>query len=497
MAAISNIYLLIFLPLISSLSCQILSGKKLTFYWAIFTSTLLFILALHIFPDVLAYEKISNDFQLSLVSIAVEFKLDLLGISFLILVIFLKIITLFFFRSDVEEFLDDKTSRAFYSVFLLNLFALVGIFTSNNLFNLFFFFEIYAFSFFAVTSISSDLKLLKISFRYFCLSAASSLIILFCFFAIYLIFGEVNFDKMAENFYLLPKKNIWLIEVLFLLLVLAIFVRFFPIWLYFKKLKSSSVIANFFIIDSLFIKTLVGVFLLLKFVYFFFGNNLVFESFNFDLPLILVAILLIFYSAINLYRQKHLKLICLYFCLNNLGFMFLAITLQTTESLQALFFYVLSFALINFFIFILASFLKRHFHTSSIQKIWLVRQSNLALILPLKLIIFFIAAFPLSFLFFGNWYLAYSSFKLGFEAFILVAIIISNFVQVTLAIRLIDAFFSPPRTNEMPALPIKNYYSYLLSFWFLIAGIYVSILFSGLLNSLSLRFASYLFSSTI
>lgn len=497
MAAISNIYLLIFLPLISSLCCQILSGKRPTFYWTIFTSTLLFILALRIFPDILAHEKISSDFQLSLVSIAVEFKLDLLGITFLILLLFLKIITLFFFRSDVEEFLDNKSSRAFYSVFLLNLFALVGIFTSNNLFNLFFFFEIYAFSFFAVTSISSDLKLLKISFRYFCLSAASSLIILFCFFAIYLIFGEVNFDKMAENFYLLPKQNIWLVEVLFLLLALAIFVRFFPIWLYFKKLRSSSVIASFFIVDSLFIKSLVGVFLLLKFVYFFFGNHLIFESFNFDLPLILAAILLIFYSAINLYRQKHLKLICLYFCLNNLGFMLAAIALQTIESIQALFFYILSFALVNFFIFIFASFLKRYFHTSSIQKIWLVRQNHSALTLPLKLIVFFVAAFPLSFLFFGNWYLAFSSFKFGFEAFILIALLISNFVHVTIAIRLIDSFFSPHPAKEMPVLQTKNYYSYLLSFWFLIAGIYVSILLSGPLNSLSLRFASYLFSSTI
>jgi len=495
--AISNIYLLIFLPLIASLCCQILVGKKPTFYWALFTSTLLFILALKTFPLVLNSEKIASDFQLSLVSIAIEFKLDLLGITFLLLLLFIKIVTLFFFRTDIEKFLDEKSSRAFYSVFLLNLFALVGIFTSNNLFNLFFFFEIYSFSFFAITSISSDLKLLKISFRYFCLSAASSLIIIFCFFGIYLVFGEVNFDAMAQNFHLLGKKNIWFAQVIFLLLAGAIFMRFFPLWLYFKKLRSSSVIASFFIQDALFIKTLVGVFLALKFVYFFFGNNLVFEKINFAPLLILIAIALIFYSAINLYRQKHLKLICIYFCLNNLGFMLAAIALQSVESMQALFFYILNFALVNFFIFIFASFLKRYFHTSSINKIWLLRRNHMALTLPVKLLVFCIIAFPLSLIFLGNWYMALSSFTPNFAATILGALIASNFVYVAVAIRLIDSFFQPHNSPEMPVLPARNYYSYLLSFWFLIGGIYVGMLLCGQLNSLSLRFASYLFSNTI
>ena len=496
-AAISNIYLLIFLPLVASLCCQILVGKKPTFYFALFTSLLLFILALKTFPLILQSEKISSDFQLSLVSIAIEFKLDLLGISFLILLLFIKIVTLFFFRTDVEKFLDEKSSRAFYSVFLLNLFALVGIFTSNNLFNLFFFFEIYAFSFFAITSISSDLKLLKISFRYFCLSAASSLIMIFCFFGIYLVFGEVNFDAMAQNFYLLDKKNIWFAQTIFLLLAAAIFMRFFPLWLYFRKLRSSSVVASFFIQDSLFIKTLVGVFLILKFVYFFFGNHLVFENINFDPLLILAAIALIFYSAINLYRQKHLKLICMFFCLNNLGFMLAAIPLQSIESIQALFFYVLNFALVNFFIFIFASFLKRYFHTSSIKKIWLLRRNNMALTLPIKLIVFFVISFPLSFMFMGNWYMALSSFRPDFAALILGALMASNFVYIAVAIRLIDSFFSSHNSSQMPVLPTKNYYSYLLSFWFLIGGIYASILLASELNSLSLRFASYLFSNTI
>ena len=207
MSAIGNIYLIIFLPLISSLFCQ-LFGKKSVSFWIALTSCIsLFFLTLKVLPDVLIYEKISNDFELSPLSIALEFRLDILGIIFLLLLIFLKIVILFYYRGDIEKSLDGKDNRIFYSVYLLHLFSLVGIFTTNNLLNLFLFFEIYSFSFFATLSISSDLKIAKLSFKYFCLNATSSLLILFCFLAIYLALGEISFDKISENLALIPKGS--------------------------------------------------------------------------------------------------------------------------------------------------------------------------------------------------------------------------------------------------------------------------------------------------
>lgn len=497
---VSNIYLLIFLPLISALFCQAFGKKNLSFWITICSCFASFFLALKIFPDVLIYEKITNDFELSLLSIALEFRLDLLGIIFILLLIFLKIIILFFYRNDIEKFLDEKNYRIFYSVFLLHLFSLIGIFTTNNLLNLFLFFEIYAFSFFATLSISRDANLLKLSFRYFCLNASSSLLILFCFFTVYLTFGEINFDKIVDNFSLLTKKDSWFLIAIFLLLTFAFIIKFFPLWLYFKKVRSTNLIANFLAIDSLFIKTNVGIFLTLKFVYFFFGNHFLFTDFDLDPIVIFFAILLIFYSSIKLYQQKHLKFIAAYLCLNNLGFILACIALQTTESLQALFFYLLNFSLVNLFIFIFATFLKRYFSSSSINKIWLVRRNHFLLVLPLKLLIFFIAAFPLTFLFFANWYLAYASFTFGFEAFLLIALIVSNFAQVTVAIKLIESFFSKHSRKESeaaPTLELKKYQFYLTSFWFLIGTIYVVTFVSGITNSMALRFASYLLSNTI
>ncbi len=496
---VSNVYLLIFLPLISSLFCQLFERKNLSFSIAISSCIVTFFLALKILPDVLIYEKISNDFELSPLSLGLEFRLDLLGMIFILLLIFLKIVILFFYRPDIEKFLDEKNNRIFYSVFLLHLFSLIGIFTTNNLLNLFLFLEIYSFSFFATLSISRDAELLKLSFRYFCLNASSSLLILFCFLSIYLIFGEINFDRIAENFSLLPDSNKWLLALISALLAFSFLIKFFPFWLYFKKLKSTNLIANFLAIDSLFIKTNVGIFLVLKFIYFFFGNHLIFVNFNFKPALLFLAISLIFYSSVKLYQQKHLKLIATYFCLNNLGFIFACIALQTIESIQALFFYLLNFSLVNLLIFIFASFLKRYFSSSSINKIWLIRRNHFLLVLPMKLLIFFIAAFPLTILFFANWHLAYASFEFGFEAFLLVALVVSNFAYANIATKLISSFFLKhhEEAEALPFLGIKKYQFYLISFWFLIATIYVASFAAGLTNNFSLRFASYLLSNTI
>lgn len=498
--AISNIYLLIFLPLIASLFCQILPKKNWPFLLTLASCITLFLLALRIFPDVLAHEKIANDFELSPLSIALEFRLDLLGMIFLLLLIFLKIVILFFYRGDIEKSLNDENRRTFYSVFLLHLFSLIGIFTTNNLLNLFLFFEIYGFSFFATISIAKDLDLFKLSFRYFCLNAASSLIILFCFFVIYLIFGDLNFDQISKDLPLISQDYSWFLITIFFLLTFAFLIKFFPIWLSFEKIKNNSLLASFAAIDSLFVKTNVGIFLMLKFVYFFFGSKFLFSGFNIDLILIILAISLIIYSAVKLYSQKHLKLICAYSCLNNLGFILAAVALQTVESMQATFFYLLNFSLVNLFIFIFATFLKRHFSSSSINKIALIKNSHFSLILPFKLLILFIAAFPLTILFFANWYIAYASFKLGLEGFLIFALIATNFVYMSLAVRLIESFFSkiaPEEKAEMLTLDFKKYHFYLASFWFLVITIYATFFFSGFLNKFSLRFASYLLSNAI
>ncbi|MFM6973282.1 MAG: hypothetical protein ACKOXJ_06735, partial [Alphaproteobacteria bacterium] len=156
---ISNIYLLIFLPILASLSCQIFPNKNFCFNITIFSFLAIFILILKIFPDVLIYEKIASDYELSIVSLGLEFSLDLLGIIILAIIIFLEFLVIIFFKKDIDNILNSRHHTNFYSVFLLKIFSLIALILSNNLFNLFFFIEIYSFAFFSIATISFNKKL--------------------------------------------------------------------------------------------------------------------------------------------------------------------------------------------------------------------------------------------------------------------------------------------------------------------------------------------------
>ena len=152
MTALSSVYILIFLPLIAAIFCQTVPLKK-NYFWFTFSCCIAaFLLVASLYPQILTQKKISNDFHLSLLSLGLEFSLDVLGYFFLLLLIFAKIVVLFFYRFDVEKFLTEKNAKIFYSVFLLNLFALINILLTNNLFNLFVFLEIYSFTFFAIST---------------------------------------------------------------------------------------------------------------------------------------------------------------------------------------------------------------------------------------------------------------------------------------------------------------------------------------------------------
>ncbi|MBM3590190.1 MAG: hypothetical protein FJX30_02285 [Alphaproteobacteria bacterium] len=536
---ISNIYLLIFLPLFASLTCQIFQIKNFCFSISLLTVIAVFGLLVKVFPDVLIYEKIKNDYDLSLLSIALEFSLDLIGIVFLVVIIFLEAVILIFYRTDILKILNQRNQSNFYSVFLLNLFSLVGILTTNNLFNLYLFIEIHSFSFFAITTISHNKKLLDISFKNFCLSAVSSILILICFFAIYLTFSELNFDKIADNIFLMPASKIWFILMILLLFSLALIVKFFPLWQYFEKIKSTSLVASFLIIDAFFIKILVGLFLAIKFIYFFFGYNFLFSQYQFSPIMILTGFGLVLYSSFKLFKEHHLKLICIFFSISNIGFMisalgmqsvesiqslffFLinfslinffifffsisnigfmisALGMQSVESIQSLFFFLINFSLINFFIFLFASFMKKNCQTSSINRIFKIAFASELSSIPFKLIVPFIAALPFTFLFFGYWYMALASMELNLKIIMIIGLIFSNFVQLNIAMKIIDSII---KNNNISKSNLSEYstskdYFQILCFWIMALTVFTTALLSESINDMSLRFASFLLANTI
>jgi multicomponent Na+:H+ antiporter subunit D len=494
---ISNIYLIIFLPLISALFCQLFQFKNSSFIISILNYIILFILILKIFPDILIFEKIKNDFELSKLSIGLEFSLDIIGIFFIIILVLIEFLVLLFYRENIKSLLNSKNQTNLYAVLLVNLFSLIGIITTNNLFNLYLFIEIHSFALFSLATISYNYKLLKITFKSYCLNIISSILILISFFALYLAFGEVNFDKIVANTYLLPANKLWFLMGILFLLSIAFITKFFPVWQFFENIKTSNVIGNFLIIDAFFIRIIIGFYLCLKFIHFFFGNSFLFSSFELSKIMIIVGFIIIIYSSLKVVRYNNLKIICVFFSLSNIGFIIASIGIHSIESMQSLFFQLINFSLVNFFIFLLASYLKNNLNSDSFGNAYNKLISNNFLILPLKLMIIFISSFPFTLLFFSNWYLLISVIEYDLKIIILIAIFIAGYSQLIICTRIYAQMKFTENSNKFITKQTGQNYIQIFVLWIMVAIILSLLILSSALNNLSLKFALFLISNTI
>jgi NADH:ubiquinone oxidoreductase subunit 2 (subunit N) len=154
---------------------------------------------------------------------------------------------------------------------------------------------------------------------------------------------------------------------------------------------------------------------------------------------------------------------------------------------------------VNFFIFLFASYIKKNYQSSSIDKIFRVVRSNNLCGIPLKLVIIFIAGLPMTFLFFGYWYMALASMEYSLRIIMIIALIFSNYAQLNIAMKIIDSILEKEHTKDFQenARNKKIDYLQVVSLWILIIIIYTNALLSESMNNMALRFASFLLANTI
>ncbi len=462
-STVSNIYLIIFLPLLSSLLCQLFNKKSLPFCVAILSSFLLLIFSSKAFFDVLKYKIIANDFELGLFSIALEFRFYLLSALFLVIMIFTKTVILLFYSQDLEKFLENDNKNFFYSSYLIGIFALIGVFLSNNLFNLFLFLEIYSLSFFTISAFSKDKEVIKSYFSYFCFNAVLSLLLLFSLFAIYFALGDFRFDKITKDVFMVENKGF--MAVIFILILISFLGKFFLSQVYFVKSNSDNLVAKFLATDFLFNKTNIGIFLILKFSYEIFNQVLILEKTIVAPVIFFLSFITVLYFSFKIYKENNLKNASIYFCLSNLALMFSCIFIKNTDSLQSLFFFILNFSLVNFTFFLFSLFLENLFGNSDIKNIKLLNYKYSFLGKSFKLLLFFVISFPFTTSFFALWHLTNAAFEINFKILLIISLVIVNFAQITFIFKIINSFFGEDldeKNSDEIIMPKFNFQALLL-----------------------------------
>jgi formate hydrogenlyase subunit 3/multisubunit Na+/H+ antiporter MnhD subunit len=482
---VSTAYLAIFLPLICSLISCFLGAGRWVFLLTVFCCVATFFLLLDLFPVMVIYNKIANAAPISLSPIATEFSLNMASLVLMTLLCFVKLTNLLHNVVDVVKPLKKSIHRAFYPVFLLNLFAVIGLCSTDSLINFLLFLEIYSLGFFAISSIASDRDLSTSSSNYFFLSVASSLLIIFCFVLIYLTYGEVNLGKISAAIAITPPEKSGFVLLLFVLLLIAFVIKFFPLRLYFTKLESASPISSFLATEAVFGKSLLGIFSIVTLLRLFSSPH-VFVQFYIKIFLSAAAAMLMISSLFKLYYQRNSRLIVAYFCFINLGFILLCLAFPSFESLQAMFFFLLNFALVNLALFFYFNFLKQEEVEVTIAS------SRFFTVFAGVIIILFIVAFPMTILFFANWHFAIAFFNKAPQSLpMLLFLVIANLFYLNCGVKLLPVLFSKLTNLESLKISAGNYLRP-ISFWFLVATILILSLNPFLIGDIAIEFSSFL-----
>lgn len=480
------LHFLLIIPLFSSVCCQFISKKELNsafFFLILFT-----IFSICIF---LSYKiDFDQNFQSEIFSLTLQINKK--SLIFLSTIIFLKIIILSFYKPDFEKSLTKKNQRLFFSVNLINIFAISAIFTTNNLINLFVFLEIFTLSIFSIFAISKDKKIDKETANYFILNIIASLILLFLFLMIYLNFSTFDLSEIAKK--LILKENIILFKSFSLMFLSAFLIKFLPITFYFKLLKHNNSFSNFIIAHSFFILSNTAIFLISKFDYIFFTKNSICSI------IFLLSFFLIVFSSFKLIFSHHLKILTINFALISLGFIFLAKSINNELSHRSEIFYFLNFNLIALFLFTFATFLKRKFNSSKIELISflsLLESKQLStLLFLLKAAFLTILILPFSFLFYGNYQIIASTFMQSnlinsqfstlVQFLIFSAIFISFFAILNFSLKILSQIFNPQDEieEEFEELENKEFARYFIIFFAIIFISYFLILTPQILNKL-------------
>ncbi len=479
MIALKTAHLLIFLPFLTSILCQI-SRKKIIAN-SIFSLQIIgiFALILFFFLKISKNEIIENNLNIFPVSIGLEFKINSISLLFLSIIIFTKSLLLFFYQSEI------KNNSLFLSVNSLNIFAIIGILTTNNLFNLLVFIEIYAISFFTIFLISNNKKILEISLNQFILSLIASLLLIFSFLIIYLNCNSLNLEIISQI--LIKKENSNLVKCLSLLIFTAFTLKFFTFWQNFENLKNNDFFTNFLTSNNLFISLNIKIFLLLKLNYIFFLKD------SISLILIILATIFAFYNSLRILANNHLKIIAINFCLSNFAFIIIALAMKNNFSEIALIFYLLNLNLIGLFLFIFASFLKKNIKTSLIEKIHIFNNSSLKiknLLILFEILLIFSIILPFSFLFYASFNLIKSIFLYEFaiiKYFVIFNILLTIFCYISFVFKVISAIHNKENSDEIYDFEIANkqYLIYLTSFSLILFLSFIAFLNANFFNFLN------------
>jgi proton-translocating NADH-quinone oxidoreductase chain N len=304
--------------------------------------------------------------QLEIIAIApplgISFVLDQASVFFVAL--FSSLMTLFSLYYLWQRKIKSYKNEAKFFILLNTLLAsAVGLVLSNDIFNIYVFFEIAGISAYILTAYEKNAKALEAGIKYLLTGSVASIFLVLAIMLIYINIGSLNLALIAQNFETLP-YNLKVLISLLLFLGFGFKVEIFPLNFWVSDVYEGSST----LINGLFSAIVVKAYLFV----FFHILYLLLPSGEFSHFLIYLGALSMLVSQIVALKQTNLKRLFAYSSLGQVGLLFAAFSMHDSDAIMGAFFIVFAHSIAKMILFLSLSNIEEHYKSidiSILQKI--------------------------------------------------------------------------------------------------------------------------------
>lgn len=266
------------IPLFASLSVLVLRGWR---YSRILSIVLVFIcFSINIYGLFLCNNEVRYNLGGFSAPIGIEYRLDSLNqpiISFVSAVLLFVLIMKNYLKQQIEIHIEKSKISFFYGLLLLAYTGICGILSTNDLFNLYVFLEIFTLSSYALISQTGDRRAVVGALEYLILGTIGASLILIAIGMIFSLTGSLNIDDIHLRLGGLYKSRVLLLGLVFFIVGCLLKIALMPlhVWMIRAYSFASPILLTFLGAVS----SLVGLYILIRFIYFVVDSEILYDNY--------------------------------------------------------------------------------------------------------------------------------------------------------------------------------------------------------------------------
>jgi multicomponent Na+:H+ antiporter subunit D len=363
----------------------------------------------------------------------IEYRIDHLNASMLVLVSLLSLLAAIHAQKSVERELPEKTTL-FWSLFVLMITGLLGICITGDLFNLFVLLEVASLSGYALIAMGED-KATYASFRYVIIGTIGASLYLLGVGYLYITSGSLNMADLSQLLPRLYHSKTVLVGFAFILIGLSIKMALFPLhgWLPDAYTFAPSAVSA----TAAPLVTKVMAYAIIRVMFTVFKAEFPISILQVNDLLIWFGTLAILFGAVMALSQSDFKRMLSYVIIAEIGYIVGGIGVANTTAMQGAIFHIINDALMMACLFLVAGLIMYRTKGHRITDF-----KGIFRTMPFTALVFTVGALavigvPPTCGFFSKWYLLLGGIQAGQWGFV-IALLVCTLINVALFFRIFD-----------------------------------------------------------